>query len=134
MKTSKADTWFSRFIRLRDAQESNGVLFAKCVTCPKVKEVKHMDCGHYVKRQHKATRYSELNCHIQCKRCNAFEQGRDEKFAQAIDKRYGKGTAYKLKLESKKYVKLDESIIETYYKELINNILEQRGWQKLKWW
>nr|WP_298660215.1 hypothetical protein [uncultured Flavobacterium sp.] len=24
MKTSKADTWFSRFIRLRDATESNG--------------------------------------------------------------------------------------------------------------
>jgi len=23
MKTSKADTWFSRFIRLRDATESN---------------------------------------------------------------------------------------------------------------
>lgn len=86
MKTSNADKWFSMFIRLRDADE-NGL--AKCCTCGTIKPIKLMDCGHFIKRQHQATRFSEYNCAPQCKRCNAFEQGRNEEFEKYLLNRWG---------------------------------------------
>ena len=38
-----------------------------------------------------ATRFDEYNCAAQCKKCNAFEQGRDTDFAQYISQQYGAG-------------------------------------------
>src|SRR5512139_4132048 len=86
MKTSKADSWFSKFIRLRDTDE-NGL--CTCVTCGHIAEPKLMDCGHWQKRQHMSTRFSEINCSSQCGRCNRFEQGNDVKFRAELVKKYG---------------------------------------------
>ena len=92
------DTVFSKFIRLRDSRPV-GVGF--CITCGRPKEWKEADNGHYIKRQHLPTRYDEKNCNLQCKHCNAFEQGANEKYKIAIDKKWGDGTAEIL--EIKKY-------------------------------
>lgn len=134
MKTTKADTWFSRYIRLRDAWESNGVLVVKCCTCGAMREAKRVDCGHYVKRQHKATRWHESNCLSQCKRCNSFEQGDPERMAIAIDRKFGEGTAEYLRTLSKGVSKVDATMIELAYKEKVNELLKQRGWERHKWW
>ena len=134
MKINKADTWFSRFIRLRDATESNGVLVNKCFTCGKIQEAKRLDCGHFIKRQHKATRYSEINCACQCVACNHFLQGNDNEFSERLDKKYGEGTADKLKLQARITTKVDENLIAMYYKEAVNNILAEKKWKHLKWW
>lgn len=96
-KKDKLDEIFSKFIRLRDSFDGT---FGACITCGRIKQIKYMDCGHYQKRQHLATRWDEKNCALQCKRCNAFEQGRDSVFAQRIDERYGKGTAEMLRIKS----------------------------------
>lgn len=134
MKTSNADTWFSRYIRLRDAMESNGVLVVKCCTCGAIREAKRVDCGHYVKRQHKATRWHENNCLSQCKRCNSFEQGEPETMAKEIDRRFGQGTAEHLKEISRQITKSNETLIADHYREKVLQLLEQRGWKHLKWW
>jgi len=86
MRTTRADKYFSLFIRLRDSDE-NGI--GTCCTCGAMKPVKEMDCGHFIKRQHMATRFSEINCAVQCKRCNAFEQGRDTDFKRYLLNKYG---------------------------------------------
>lgn len=86
MKTSKADKYFSMYIRLRDADE-NGL--CTCITCGKKVDLKRCDCGHYVKRQHAETRFNEMNCHSQCKHCNAFEQGRDSEYRRKLIEMYG---------------------------------------------
>lgn len=134
MKINNADKWFSYFIRLKYAQESNGVLFVKCCTCGAIRQAKHVDCGHYIKRQHKSTRYSELNCLPQCKPCNGYEQGSPEKMAVEIDKIHGEGTAEKLRQLQHIVSKQDEKLIAFYYKEAVNNLLEKNGWKNLKWW
>jgi hypothetical protein len=117
MKTSKADAWFSKFIRLRDADE-NGI--ARCCTCGARKMIQHMDCGHFIKRQHQATRFSEMNCHTQCKNCNSFEQGRNEVYEKFLIKKYGQDKVNLLKSEGTKTVKrtkLDLDYIAVYFKQ-----------------
>lgn len=132
MKTNTADKWFSRFIRLRDSDE-NGI--GKCCTCGRIGEVKYMDNGHYIKRQHSRLRYSEINCNLQCKKCNAFEQGRDVNFRKYLVEKYGENSV--LILEKSKYGyskkgKMEIRIIADYYKEQVNKILKNKNIKK--WW
>lgn len=82
----KLDTVFSRFIRLRDADEGGTT---ECVTCQKLFFWKELDCGHFVKRQHRATRWDERNTAPQCTRCNHFMGGRQDDFAVYIMRKYG---------------------------------------------
>jgi hypothetical protein len=58
--------YFSRYIRLLHSSEG----FCTCYTCGSIKDIKDVDNGHYIKREHKTTRYSEKNCRPQCKTCN----------------------------------------------------------------
>lgn len=134
MKTTKADTWFSRFIRIRDAFESNGTLVNKCFTCGKPKQAKELECGHYQSRKHINTRWSELNALPQCTYCNKWKYGEAEKMAIALDLKFGTGTAEKMRTEARKPTKQNETLISDYYRNLVNNIITQKNWKHLKWW
>lgn len=133
MKITKADKWFSYFIRLRDAFESNGVLVNKCFTCGKFKSAKELQCGHFVKRQHKGTRYSEINCECQCGGCNKFLQGNDVEFAKNLELKHGKGTVEKLKAQSRQPTKVNEALLADYYKDLVTNLIKEKGWEGYTW-
>ena len=61
-----ADLYFSRYIRLKHSSEG----LCSCYTCGTIKDIKDVDNGHYLKREHKATRFHENNCRPQCKTCN----------------------------------------------------------------
>ena len=107
MKIFNADKWFSRYIRLKYATESNGVLFVKCCTCPAIR---------------------------QSKPCNNHEQGSPEIMAKEIDRIHGECAAEKLKTLSKTVSKVDEKLITIYYKTAVNELLKSKGWENLKWW
>ena len=131
MKTTKADKYFSLYIRLRDAA-ANG--YARCCTCGTYKEVKYMDCGHFIKRQHQAVRFSEMNCHTQCKRCNNFEQGSDTKYRLFLVDKYGEIKVLLLESEAKRTVKrskFDLGQIAFYYKTEATRLAKEKG---LKLW
>lgn len=70
----KADYWFQRFIRTRDAQEYGGKAF-RCISCGRVLPMQQCNAGHYVPRTRMATRYDEANVHAQCIRCNHWDEG-----------------------------------------------------------
>ena len=132
MKTTVADKWFSRYIRLR-AADSDGT--GTCVTCGRVGLVKHMDCGHYIKRQHTAARFSPINCQLQCKRCNSFEQGADVKFRAYLVETYGEEKIQLLessKRSTAKRGKMEMEWLANEYRELTNYLLKEKGLQK--WW
>ena len=125
MKTSKADKWFSMFIRLRDSDD-NGI--GTCCTCGKMLPIKQMDCGHFIKRQHMATRFSEINCAIQCKKCNAFEQGRNEDFERYLIKRWGQDKVNLLKLpQTRKMTKYDIDYLAVYFKQKATELAKEKG-------
>ena len=52
-----------------------------------------MDCGHFMGRTHMSTRWLLDNLGVQCLTCNRVDNGRPEKFAEYIDRTYGKGHA-----------------------------------------
>jgi hypothetical protein len=84
------DRWFSKYIRLRDA-DKNGV--CRCITCRTPHYWKDMHAGHFVLRDRKPTRWDERNVHAQCPHCNSFRSGEQDEHGRAIDRLYGAGTA-----------------------------------------
>lgn len=88
----------SKCVRLASADQSGLV---HCVTCGEVYHWKDVDCGHFQKRGNLATRYNIKNLGPQCRDCNRFNDGENEKFAEFIDNFYGLGTADLLRQEAK---------------------------------
>lgn len=117
------DRIFSKFIRLRDADE-NG--YCRCITCGRVHHWKEMDAGHFVKRDRNQVRFDERNVHAQCKYCNYRRKGEEAIYSVKIDQMYGSGTAELLvNLGQYRGKKLDPLWIETKiteYNEKVKNM------------
>ena len=128
MTDNKLWKQFSRFIRLRDADE-NG--YCTCITCGAVRHWKLLDCGHGIPRQYWATRYSEKNNAAQCKKCNGFEGGRREDYKIAMDKKYGAGTWDLMEVLSKTTNKrpsqTEVDILTKFYKQEADKLEKQKS-------
>lgn len=83
---NKLDTLVSLYVRQSAADEGGTV---RCVTCPKILHWKESQCGHWVKRQHRAVRWDRRNVAPQCRRCNHFLDGAQDEFAQHIVAEHG---------------------------------------------
>jgi hypothetical protein len=83
---AKLDRVFSVYIRTRDADEGGTV---SCCTCGKLMHWKDSQCGHWIKRQHRATRWDERNCAAQCPSDNLYKSGAMDEMAGYIVRRYG---------------------------------------------
>lgn len=79
---NKIDKPFHEYIRRRDADNSTG--YCKCITCNKPIHFTESDAGHFIGRQHLATRWEENNVHSQCRKCNRFEYGRQYEYSLAL--------------------------------------------------
>lgn len=88
-----ADKWWSQYIRMRDSDKHG---FAECITCGTKKPWKEMQCGHFVKRSVSMLRFDDENCNAQCMQCNVYKYGEQYAYSQALDLKYGEGTAAKL--------------------------------------
>ena len=121
----KLDKEFSYYIRRKDADEGGSV---QCVTCGGLFYWKEVDCGHFIKRQHRATRWHEFNCAPQCRRDNHFMGGRQDDYSRYIIKTYGQETFEKLmqlKYQTKKHSRTEiEEMIEKYQE--LNRELDKR--------
>lgn len=82
----KLDRVFSEYIRRRDANEGGTV---SCVTCGKLMHWKECHASHFVKRQHRSTRWDERNVHAQCPRENVYMGGSQDLMAGYILDKYG---------------------------------------------
>ena len=102
---NKLDRIFSRYVRLRDADENGTVT---CVTCGKLAHWKEVHAGHFVKRQHMAVRFHTANVHPQCCRCNLYMGGCQDEYAAYIVQTYGYDMLTQLlqaKREAKKWTR-----------------------------
>jgi|SRR3990167_1460516 len=109
----KLDKIFSEYIRRRDSKD--GV--ARCVTCGKYENWKEIDCGHFVSRDKKSTRWNEKNCHPQCKSCNRFHEGRKDEYALFLIRKYGQGILEELNKNKWMPFKLDTLWLQEMIKE-----------------
>lgn len=111
----KVDREFSEVVRLTDADERG---YCTCITCSDRQHWRNMECGHYVKRRHMATRYNLQNCGPQCTTCNCHKDGREEEHGRYIDRTYGEGTAEKLRRMAEDERKFLAYELEEMYQEL----------------
>jgi len=126
-RISSADDWFSKYIRLRDAN-SDG--WCVCCTCGKWIHWKEITCGHFQKRGRPGTRFNEQNCAAQCRACNSYKDGEQYKHGRYIDTKYGEGTADKLVSLAWAHGtihKHDEKIIAAFYRAKAREIAKQKG-------
>jgi hypothetical protein len=93
------DATFSKYIRYSYA-DGRGNL--SCFTCDRVASIHEMDCGHFVSRQHKSTRWLEKNCHPQCRYCNRYNEGRKDVYAVRLVQKYGPNILLELQEEKHK--------------------------------
>ena len=105
----RLDNIFSQYIRLRNA---NAQGIAECYTCGKKDHWKKLQCGHFMSRKSYSTRWDEMNCNVQCVKCNMFEQGMSYVFGLNLNKDFGDGTAEGLLHKSKQIVKLQNYELE----------------------
>lgn len=118
----KADRYFSKYIRNRDT-DHRGI--GHCITCNQPVSKKNADCGHFNRRDRQSTRYDEKNAHLQCRKCNRFKSGEQFEHGQAIDQKYGKGTAKQLLQKSKmrcKRTQEDFEWIAKQYKDKVDEL------------
>lgn len=115
----RLDTVFAKFIRLRDAMP-NGTF--RCISCGRILPYDESDCGHYINRQHMATRFSEKNCNAQCRKCNRFDEGNIQGYRRGLIAKYGEPTVLMLEAMKNQINKISdfeyETLIEFYKKEV----------------
>lgn len=127
-----ADTYFSRYIRLKNS--INGK--CTCYTCGTIKDVKEVDNGHYMKREHKATRYHENNCRPQCKTCNGDTKhnGKQIEFRENLVNEIGEQKVIDIEKLSRTSIKANHLFykgISDYYREKVNEMQKE---MKVKYW
>jgi len=113
------DDLFSLWVRQRDANDEGLV---QCCTCGKWLPWRRMDCGHFISRREKATRFDEENTGPQCKGCNYYGSGLQFKFSQYLNEKYGEGTAQKMEDKSKMTCKRSRFDYEYLCKELTEKL------------
>lgn len=122
-----ADGWFSKYIRIRDANR-NG--FCKCITCETIKHWKEMDAGHFQSRRYNSTRWHEQNAHAQCQSCNKYNSGEQYLHAKEINLRYGEGTADFIEKLAKNLTKINKKEvmeIAKAYKKQAEELANKKG-------
>lgn len=124
----RVDKWFSKYIRLRDA-DSKG--YVKCVTCWKPMYWKTAQNGHYIPRARgNAALFMEDNCHPQCNRCNGFLEGNSHEYRKYINSRYGDGYADKIAQKCnqvKRWTMAELDELEEHYKLQVKRLMKQKG-------
>jgi len=61
----------------------------KCATCHGTFLIKELQCGHFIKRGNQKLKYVSINLMPQCRRCNHFLDGAQDKAAYYIIEKYG---------------------------------------------
>lgn len=105
------DQAFSVFIRMKYA-DSMG--YAPCFTCDAVKQISEMDCGHFVSRVHKATRWTDENAHPQCRYCNRYCEGRKDVYALKLVEKYGPEILSRLQEMKHQVIHIDLAMYEQF--------------------
>lgn len=127
-----ADTYFSRFVRLTFSLNGN----CTCYTCGTIKHIKDIDNGHYMKREHKATRYLLNNCRPQCKTCNGDTKhnGKQVEFRENLCNEIGEDNVIKIEKLSKSSIKANHLFYKEksdYYRVKVNELQKEL---KVKYW
>ena len=115
----KADEAFSLFIRTRDSQPFEGRAF-RCISCNRILPIEQADCGHYANRSHMSLRFSEANCHAQCRHCNRFQEGNIQDYRKGLINKIGEQKVLLLEAQkniTNKITNFELEVLAKHYKQ-----------------
>lgn len=123
------DTVFSLYIRfVRDKDKP-------CITCGRTYD--EYDNGHFQVRQHMNTRFSEMNCSVQCRACNNWHWWEQVIFWRRIDEKYGAWTAEALEIFARQPSRIKQAelleIYQKYHDILVENKIPFKPIKKYLW-
>jgi hypothetical protein len=121
---NKLDRIFSEWVRKSSADEGGTV---ECVTCQKLMHWTGGDAqaGHFVKRQHRATRWDARNVNVQCVRCNQWLGGNEGEHGAYIIRTHGldvHNELLRLKRTTKKFNRVELEDLIVNYKQKLNEL------------
>lgn len=118
--------WFSKYIRLRDA-DKNG--FSRCVTCGLMRSWDKLQAGHFIPGRKNAVLYCEIGVNSQCYVCNITLKGRWPEYMRFMTDKYGHETVNKLLERSRSVVQMsavDHMEVAEKYQEKFNSLFNER--------
>lgn len=77
-----------RYSRLVPTISAEG--WVQCYTCGHLRDVKNTDCGHFISRGEKRTRYHFDNLRPQCVKCNQHLHGQPHRFREHLVQEIGR--------------------------------------------
>lgn len=91
---------FSQYIRKRDVEK-----YGTCISCGKPITVDTCDAGHFMPAKDcgRDLLFHMQNVNAECSHCNAFDPTHLLGYAEGLDRRYGEGTAAKLRAMRMEY-------------------------------
>ena len=125
-KKKDLDEIFSKYIRLKYS-DRNG--YVSCFTCGKLFHWKKLQNGHYISRNHLATRFDENNCRPQCWGCNGYGRGRPLEFEEGLKRQLGSEVVETMKQNRHSVNKLTEAWYDLkieQYKRLIKEMDDKK--------
>lgn len=86
--------YFSRYVRERDVKN-----WGTCISCGRGIDVDTSNAGHFMPAADcgRDLLFDERNVNAECERCNAWDSTHLLGYAEELDRRYGKGTAARLR-------------------------------------
>ena len=129
---SNADTYFSRYMRLKHSKDGK----CTCYTCGVLKPIKEAQNGHYQKREHQATRFDENNTRPQCSTCNGNTKhnGKQDVFRVNLVNEIGEEKVIDIEQRARSIFKTNHTYfkqISDYYREKVNELQKE---MKVKYW
>jgi 5-methylcytosine-specific restriction endonuclease McrA len=121
---TKMDTYFHKYIRLRDTDRDG---YGTCYTCNVPLEYKKTQAGHFINRSLKATRWDETNVKIQCARCNNWMEGRQFEFSLKLGLKLSKALLAK-SLMPWKVTEDEYAILVAYWKGKMEKEEAKKTW------
>lgn len=96
----RAQSNFRKYAKLL-CTDANG--WANCITCKARIRYGTKNCqGGHFDHNRMGNYFNLMNCHAQCSGCNNWGLGKGYEYGKEIDKRYGEGTADKIKKQGRK--------------------------------
>ena len=117
----RLDKAFSLYIRKKETVDGWG----RCSSCQTPKTFEELDCGHFINRQWRATRWNEDNCHIQCRKCNRFDEGNSVGFTLFMLDKYGREKVDYLRALSRETARFTDSegeLMVKLYKQKLKDL------------
>ena len=123
----RLDTAFSLFIRYRDTMPGGAF---RCISCGQIKPFNQADCGHYINRQHMSTRFDEMNCNAQCRKCNRYMEGNIQGYRRGLIAKYGEQKVLMLEAKqynTRKYESFELNALVKYYRKESTKLKKEKG-------